>query len=314
MVPFESLRIRFSDQYEAYARWWQPVRPRGAVLYLHGIQSHGLWFETSARRLAEAGLAVLLPDRRGSGRNDADRGHLPSAKRLLTDLSECLTEIHVRTGFTRAHLVGMSWGGKLALAFFRYLPGRVASLALVAPGLFPKVDLTVFQKIRVVWSAVTRSSTLFPIPLQAPELFTANPDRQAFIRSDSLALHNVTSGFLRASRRLDRIAHCAARAAEQCPLRLFLAEHDRIIDNHKTRDLVRGLNWPQRDIIEYQGAHHTLEFEPDPEPFLRDLINWIALQPVEQPPAASAQTRTIESGLPRRPGDTERSGKWRIEN
>ena len=111
MVPFESLRIRFSDQYEAYARWWQPVRPRGAVLYLHGIQSHGLWFEASARRLAEAGFAVLLPDRRGSGRNDADRGHLPSAKRLLADLADCLNEIHVRTGFTRAHLVGVSWGG-----------------------------------------------------------------------------------------------------------------------------------------------------------------------------------------------------------
>jgi len=290
MVPFESLRIRLSDRYESYARWWQPVRPRGAVLYLHGIQSHGLWFEASARRLAEAGFAVLLPDRRGSGRNDADRGHLPSAKRLLADLSDCINEIHVRTGFTRVHIVGVSWGGKLALALLGYLPGRVASLALVAPGLYPKVDLPFYQKIKVAWSIINRSSALFPIPLQDAELFTVNPDRQVFILNDSLALHHVTSGFLRASRRLDRIAHCAARAAEPCPLRLFLAEHDRIIDNRKTRDFVRGLDWPERDIVEYQGAHHTLEFEPDPEPFLRDLVDWIASQPAERPLAASLPT------------------------
>jgi len=290
MVAFESLRIRYSDQYEAYARWWQPASPRGAVLYLHGIQSHGLWFEASASRLAEAGFAVLLPDRRGSGRNDADRGHLPSAKRLLADLADCLNEIHVRTGFTRAHLVGVSWGGKLALAFFRYLPGRVASLTLVAPGLYPKVDLPFHQKLKVVWSVITRSSTPLAVPLQAPELFTANPGRQAFIRSDSLALHHVTSGFLLASRRLDRIAHGAARSHGQCPLRLVLAEHDRIIDNHKTRDFVRGLHWPQRDIVEYQGAHHTLEFEPDPEPYFRDLVAWIASQPAEGLLAVSLST------------------------
>ena len=54
MVPCEMIRIRLSDHCEAFARLWMPPSPRGAVLYLHGIQSHGLWFEESARRLAEA--------------------------------------------------------------------------------------------------------------------------------------------------------------------------------------------------------------------------------------------------------------------
>ncbi|HSW44982.1 MAG TPA: alpha/beta fold hydrolase, partial [Phycisphaerae bacterium] len=241
MSAFESLRIRFSDQYEAYARWWRPAEPRGAVLYLHGIQSHGLWFEASARRLADAGFAVLLPDRRGSGRNDAERGHLPSARRLLTDLSECLNEMHVRTGFTRFHLVGVSWGGKLALAMFRDQPARIAGISLVAPGLFSRVDLPLAQKIRVVWSAVTRSAALFPIPLQDPALFTANPRWQAFIHRDNLSLRLVTSAFLRASRRLNHDALAVAKMTEHCPLRLFLAEHDRIIDNHETREFVRSL-------------------------------------------------------------------------
>jgi len=283
MLAYESFRIRFSDQYEASARWWSPADPRGAVLYLHGIQSHGGWFEASAGRIAEAGFAVLLPDRRGSGRNSVDRGHLPSAKRLLLDLTECLNEVHVRTGFTRFHVVGVSWGGKLALALFRFLPERVASMALVAPGLFPSVDIPLAQKVRVVWSVATHAPTRFPIPLQDPEMFTANPQRQAFIREDKLSLHQVTGPFLRASRRLDRFALSVARMPEHRPLRLFLAEHDRIIDNHKTREFVRSLPWPLRDIVEYRDAHHTLEFEPDPEPFFGDLVGWIAAQPADRP-------------------------------
>ncbi len=288
MSAMESLRLRYSDDYDAYARWWQPSSARGAVLYLHGIQSHGQWFEASARRLAEAGFAVLLPDRRGSGRNEVDRGHLPSVRRVLGDLAEALNEIHVRTGFTRVHVLGVSWGGKLALSLFRDLPARIASLTLVAPGLFPKVGLPLSRKVRVAWSVVTRSRALFEIPLQEPALFTANPAWQKFIRDDCLSLRRVTADFLNVSRHLDSYALSVADKPAHCPLRVFLAEHDRIIDNHRTREFVRSLGWPVRDIVEYRGAHHTIEFEPDPEPFFSDLIDWLSSQPVEQPLAASA--------------------------
>jgi len=269
------MRIRLSDHYEAFARLWMPPSAQGAVLYLHGIQSHGLWFEASAGRLAEAGLAVLLPDRRGSGRNDRERGHAPSARRLLRDASDCLDELHVRTGYERFHVVGVSWGGKLALALQQYLPPRVAGLTLVAPGLFPRVDLSLAQKIRVGLSAIAARRARFDIPLDDPELFTANPARRRFIRDDPLALHQVTSSFLLASRRLDSCARATARNSDGCPLRVFLAGRDRIIDNGKTRAFIRRLPWPGREITEYGQAHHTLEFEPDPQAYFDDLLEWV---------------------------------------
>src|SRR5690348_12732377 len=105
-VHCELVTIRFSDHYQAVARFWMPPSPRGAVLYLHGIQSHGGWFEDSAKHLAEAGFAVLLADRRGSGRNHVDRGHAPNARRLLRDCAECLDELHVRSGFNSFYCVG----------------------------------------------------------------------------------------------------------------------------------------------------------------------------------------------------------------
>jgi len=275
MVELDSLCISFRDRYEAYARFWLPPSPRGAVLYLHGIQSHGLWFEASAHRLAEAGFAVLLPDRRGSGRNDIERGHTRSARQWLRDAAECLNELHVRTGFEQFHIVGISWGGKLALALSGYLPARVMSLSLVAPGLFPKVDLPLWQKVRVAWSAITDGQRMFDVPLNDPELFTANPSRQLFIRDDALALHKVSARFLMASHRLDRLAQAAARKRAGCPLRVFLAGEDRIIDNHRTKAFIRSLSWTVREITEYANAHHTLEFEPDSDVFFDDLIAWL---------------------------------------
>ncbi len=281
MVEMQTTRLRYSDGYEAHARLWLPSEPRGAVLYLHGIQSHGLWFEGSAGRIAEAGFAVLLPDRRGSGLNQVDRGHAPSARRLIEDAAEGLDELGRRTGLQRFDVVGVSWGGKLAMALYGAAPERVRSLTLVTPGLFPRVDISLAQKIRVGLSAVAARHSLFDIPLERAELFTENPVWQEFIRSDGPTLRQVTAAFLLASRRLDALAKAAAQLPAGPPLRLFLAGQDRIINNAQTAEFVRRIAWPDREIITYDHAHHTLDFETDPEPFYRDLVTWLASRNAE---------------------------------
>ena len=283
MLSCELIDVRLSDGYPGCVRLWMPSSVRGAVLYLHGIQSHGGWFEGSARRLAEAGWAVLMPDRRGSGRNELDRGHTPSARRLLIDGAEYLDALHVRTGLTRFGLVGVSWGGKLALALYRHAAARFDRIALVAPGLFPRVDLPIGQKVRVALTAVAARRTRFDIPLNDPALFTAHPDRQRFIEHDHLALRQVTTAFLLASRRLDRHARAAARGVPPCPLRCFLAGQDRIIDNERTAAFIRRLPWPEREITRYGDAHHALEFEPDPEPYFRDLAKFFGYDVQHRP-------------------------------
>ncbi len=53
MAEFEELSIALPDRYGAYARHWPVSDPVGAVLYLHGIQSHCGWYEESARRSAD---------------------------------------------------------------------------------------------------------------------------------------------------------------------------------------------------------------------------------------------------------------------
>jgi acylglycerol lipase len=271
MAPHE-VTLTLHDDYASSARLWLPDRPQGAVLYLHGIQSHGQWFERSAGLLADAGMAVLLPDRRGSGRNRKDRGHAENPAQLVGDLTSALDLLTERTGRRHVTVVAVSWGGKLALALARWVPDRLVRLVLVAPGLFPQVDIPLARKWSVAWSSLLQPRRYLDVPLSDPALFTATPTWRDFIRDDPLSVRQVTARFLLTSRRLDWEVRAYGRRPAQVPITLFLAGRDRIIDNERTRRFVRELAIPDRSIIEYPEAHHTLEFEPDPRPYCNDLV------------------------------------------
>ena len=272
-LSFEMVQIPFRDGYVGAGRFWAGTGQ--AVLYLHGIQSHGLWFEQSAGALNRLGCSVLLADRRGSGLNEPSRGHVDRYTHWIADAIDGLDWLKARTGRDRAHVIGVSWGGKLAMALARVTPERLASLTLVAPGLFPAVDVSLGDKFAIALSLPIHPKKLFPIPLNEPELFTANPVRQTFIRGDKLRLTQVTAKFLFQSRRLDGFIR---RIPERLnlPVKLFLAGHERIIDNVKTIRYFRALrNTGPKQLAFYPHASHTLEFEPDNTPFLNDLQEWI---------------------------------------
>jgi alpha-beta hydrolase superfamily lysophospholipase len=274
---------RAGDGYRWQLRRYPPaVAARAHVVCLHGIQSHGGWYEYGCRRLAEAGFAVWFLDRRGSGLNHEARGDAPSFRRLLDDVAEFLRDFQgTRTNpslpIARSPipvlLVALSWGGKLAVALQRRHPGLVDGLALLCPGFFPRVRPTRRQRLAVLWSRLTAPGRLFPLPLNDPELFTATPRWQRFLRDDPLALHQATARLLVESVRLDGYLRWTPRHV-RVPVLLQLAGRDRIIDNARTRAFV-GRFAAATEVIEYPEAHHTLEFEPDPDRHLGDLVRWL---------------------------------------
>jgi pimeloyl-ACP methyl ester carboxylesterase len=151
LVPPTFKHWTMSDGYVLRGRLWPPGRQSlsPAIIYVHGIQSHGAWFEWSASLLAHHGRAVILPDRRGSGLNDADRGDTPSWQRWLLDIDELATWARSEFGAERFDLLGVSWGGKPALAWTLRHPERAGRLLLVAPGLFPAVDISTRTRFQI---------------------------------------------------------------------------------------------------------------------------------------------------------------------
>jgi alpha-beta hydrolase superfamily lysophospholipase len=112
------------------------------------------------------------------------------------------------------------------------------------------------------------------IPLREPALFTDTPAWQAFIRDDPLTLREITWRFAREDRKLTRYARRAAPQL-QMPVLLMLAGRDRIIDNKRVRRFYDQIPGIRKIFVEYPNAAHTLEFEPDPQPYFADLARWL---------------------------------------
>jgi alpha-beta hydrolase superfamily lysophospholipase len=266
-----------SDHYRLHYRRYAAAKngpARGHVVFLHGIQSHSGWYAHSCSRLAQAGFDISFLDRRGSGMNRENRGDAPSFKRLLRDVAEFIDHVGADAAHSALFLAGISWGAKLALALQCFQPKPLAGIVLICPGLCPKVRPPLGQRLQIAWARVTTPTRLFPIPLNDPELFTSTPRWLDFLRGDSLSLHRATARFLVESVRLDRYLRRVPKLVH-APVLLMLAEKDRIIDNAATRRLAQRLAPEGLRVIEYPGAHHTLEFEPDPERFIADMIDWL---------------------------------------
>jgi alpha-beta hydrolase superfamily lysophospholipase len=256
----------------AYRRWRPGGEPRAHLVFLHGIQSHGGWYERSCGWLCRQGFAVDFLDRRGSGLNEQDRGDARRFRRLLDDIGEFLTAQPRLPGVPRV-LAGISWGGKLAAALPYRHPGRADAVALLCPGLCPKVRPPLGERLAIALSYFMNPTRPFPIPLHDPALFTASPAWQKFIADDPLGLRQATARFLVLSTLLDVYLKRAGKALN-LPVLLLIGGQDRIIDNPRTRRLVGS--WPtDATVIEYPEAHHTLEFEPDPERWRTDLRQWV---------------------------------------
>ncbi len=273
--PAELIPVRTRDGASLRVRTWPAAGDeRGVLLYLHGIQSHGGWYEWSGAALSEQGWRVIMPDRRGSGAgdgasqhaHDAAPGDVRRATQWLDDIDDVLHELAPQRDAAdkrRLALLGVSWGGKLALAYALRGALRVDGLVLVAPGVKPRVDVPLRQKLAIATARLFSPRRRFDIPLQDPALFTDDPEGQAFIRDDPHKLTRATARFLFASRTLDRLLASAPRGALQTPLLLLLAGHDRIIHNDRTRRAVERLLSTPTVLHEARGAAHSLEFEAD---------------------------------------------------
>jgi len=87
-------------------------------------------------------------------------------------------------------------------------------------------------------------------------------------------LREVTARLMVESVRLGGYLRLVGRSV-QVPVLLLLAGEDRIIDNARTQQFVERFSTTDKTVIEYPGAHHTLEFEPEPDQFVADWQQWL---------------------------------------
>jgi alpha-beta hydrolase superfamily lysophospholipase len=267
--------FRSGDGYRWYAHTDNVEKPKGLVVLLHGIRSHAGWYTRTRQALAEAGYEVHFLDRRGSGLNTAHRGDTPCFHRLIADVVEYIRDLRQMRNALPVYLAGISWGGKLALGVAAAQPRLVNGVALLCPGLVAKIRPPLLSRLRIVLARFLRPTKQFPIPLNDPDLFTAQPHWQHYIANDAQGLSEATARFLFESVRFDLYLRRSVKRVT-CPVLLMLSGQDRILNNPATRKYLAKLrNVKSLRVIDDPQAHHTLEFEPDTLRYLNDLIGWL---------------------------------------
>jgi acylglycerol lipase len=249
---------------------------RAAFIYLHGIESHSGWFDSAAEHLAARGYPVFSIDRRGSGLNRENRGyisgHVDRGTNLVEDVHHAIGIAKASSKIDKIYLIGLSWGGKYAMAYDATYPNDVDGMILITPGMKPKVDLSLGEKAAVFIDSVFAPKRQHRIPID-PEMFTTDPEDLQYIKNDPLKLHTASAGFLMQSNRMDRLVE-KPNDGKHPPMLVFLAGKDRIIDNEATRELVTRDPNRSVKIIDYPDQTHSIQLDA-PDRLTRDIVRWV---------------------------------------
>lgn len=97
------------------------------LLLLHGLADCAVVWSSLGEYLAND-YQIVAPDLRGHGESSKpDRGY--SSPEIIADLEALMAHL----GWSQAHILGHSWGGKLAAIWATQNPQRFSSLILVDP-------------------------------------------------------------------------------------------------------------------------------------------------------------------------------------
>jgi alpha-beta hydrolase superfamily lysophospholipase len=252
-------------------RIWQCDDAIADVVYLHGIVSHGGWYESSCAYLAANGFQVHFLERRGSGLNPDNRGDVDDWTTWLSDVAIYLSQLPQ----SRPRIVlGVSWGGVLATSLARRHPELISGIGLICPGLFSPKAGNFAQRLGLRLAGMLGLNRMkVQVPLQDPALFTNSPKARRFIAQDPFTLRRITIRLARCNLELLRYATEAPEEI-RVPVLLMLASRDPITQNQRTREFVGRIGHRDQTIIEYADASHTLEFEDDPSQYFQDLNAW----------------------------------------
>ncbi len=228
------------------------------LVFLHGIGGHrGNW----RRQLDHLGgkcLAVAW-DARGYGDSDDYAGPLDFAD-FSSDLARLLDHLQA----DRAHLCGLSMGGRIALDFHDRMPSRVASLTLADT--FPGFDESFTTEGRERFIRERREPLVNGgkepadiAPLVAPTLVSATAD-SAVIQEliDSMGLLHKES-YIKTIESMTRYQRVTDVSTIKVPVQIIVGAEDKLTPPSISRTMHARISDSRLSVIEQAGHLSNLE-------------------------------------------------------
>lgn len=247
--------------------------PRGALTFVHDAGDHGGRYLPLAGALADRGWAVSLPDMRGHGRSEGDRGHSGGIEEVVRDLEEIQNHLAYMAPAAPKVLAGQGLGALWALASACERPEGLVGLVLVAPLLEPRFRLPEESSgLRKLFKKVgprSAGETGF-----TPELVTKDPAEARAWSADELVHQSVT---LRAGREAQEAArrYVPRLGSLGIPVLVLQGADDRLGSPARARELEGGAV----EVRVFEERGHDLFHEARREEVMSALTGWLERLP-----------------------------------
>lgn len=273
-IPFpgtEGIGIHYLDA---------PGRGEAAFVLLHGFTLNAFTWNRLAGPLAERGRVVAY-DQIPYGlsakvrRGDWSGPHPYAKESAIAQLFAVLDGL----GIERAHLIGNSSGGTLALEAALAHPERVESLILIAPWVYAQrptfpaaiTELPQMRRLSLLIGRFLGEHTLLKLSYQDPERITEERRQLALIHT-RMANWDLAWGELMA-RSLSTPVDVGERLAQvRPPVLVVTGDQDRLVPVEDTRRVAAGP--PNADLVVLPGCGHAPQ-EECPEAFLDAVNGWL---------------------------------------
>jgi alpha-beta hydrolase superfamily lysophospholipase len=251
-----------------------PGVPLASLLIVHGLSDHSARYESAARTLAAAGIAVQTWDLRGHGRSGGARGYARRFDVLLQDVDRVRRVVaDEMPPDVPLFLLGHSLGGLIAIRYLEEHPDRFRGGVIVSPWLGTVVEppawkvglARVLSRVapRVPFRAGIPTAFLSHDPAIGPR-FQADPFAHDTITPRLWT--EVTGAIDLAFARADRI---------RVPVLFLLAGDDRIVDTERSRELGASIPGDRADLRVLEGRYHEILNETDAADSLAAIAAWI---------------------------------------
>jgi alpha-beta hydrolase superfamily lysophospholipase len=260
---------------------WEPATQcRATILALHGLNDYRNAFQSTGEYLSAHGIRVLAYDQRGFGETSGF-GEWHGSERLIKDLDLMITLVQKRFPDCPLYLLGESMGGAVVLAGAGELRERVAGLILVAPAVWSRDSMPLYQRA-LLWLAAhsfpDRRLTGKGLDLHPSDniemLRALGRDPRVIKETRVDVLYGVTN-------LMDQAVY--AGHEQQLASTLFLyGERDDIIPKAPTCRLLQQLPVEtdrRLQVALYENGYHMLTRDLQAERVLEDIVAWVTEVP-----------------------------------
>ncbi|AKG35461.1 alpha/beta fold hydrolase [Paenibacillus durus] len=276
MIKFQEAVIQThiqSDGYQTHYRLWGQSKGGDVIVLLHGGISHSAWQAPLGEGIvSKSEISFIAVDRRGSGLNLVNRGHLPSKEREIEDMVSFIRSL--QGSYTRIHLAGWCFGAQVATIVASVLEaeGILSSFLMIAPGFaFQERYSDVLRLTKYAMTEVLKEFDLNPVPTHAfmpvplqPTDFTDQVDWHDFVVKDDLRLWKVTESTYKVWSELADWSLLALSEISKLPVLAVFGSKERLVDNDCVKQMVQERVKSPVIQMETLETGHAVQFD-EPE-------------------------------------------------